>query len=88
MNQAERYNAADALLTPNVAGARERRIAVIDDTRAYTYGELNDRVNRFANLLRGRDIAPGQRVLLCLEDGIDFPVCFLVRCVPASFQCP
>jgi benzoate-CoA ligase len=77
MPQAERYNAADALLTPNIAGARIQRIAVIDDIRTYTYEALNERVNQFANLLRAYDIAPGQRVLLCLEDSIDFPVCFL-----------
>jgi benzoate-CoA ligase len=77
MTQAERYNAADVLLAPNVAGTRDRRIAFIDDARAYTYGELNERVNQFANLLRGGDMAPGERMLLCLEDSIDFPVCFL-----------
>src|SRR5262245_47762363 len=77
MNNAERYNAADVLLAPNVAGERAQRVAVIDDTRTYTYGELNERVNRFSNLLRSRDIAPRERLLLCLEDSIDFPVCFL-----------
>jgi benzoate-CoA ligase len=77
MAEAEHYNAADALLAPNLVDERVRRIAVIDDTGAYSFGELNERVNRFANLLRARDVAPGQRVLLCLEDSIDFPVCFL-----------
>lgn len=74
---AQRYNAADALLLPNLVGRRGQRVAVIDDRGAYTYAELNDRANGFANLLRTRGLTDGQRVLLCLEDGIDFPVCFL-----------
>jgi benzoate-CoA ligase len=73
----ERYNAADALLLPNLVGRRGERVAVIDDHGAYTYAELNDRTNRFANLLRARGLTNGQRVLLCLEDSIDFPACFL-----------
>ena len=74
---AEHYNAADALLLPNLVAARFNRIAVIDDAGRYTYDELNARANRFANMLRTRGVASGERVLLCLNDGIDFPVCFL-----------
>jgi len=74
---AERYNAADALLLPNLIGRRAQRVAVIDDVGTYTYAEMNERTNRFANVLRERGVTDGQRVLLCLEDGIDFPVCFL-----------
>jgi len=77
MTEAERYNAADALLAPNLVDERAARIAVIDDTCGYSYGDLNERVNRFANLLRARDVSSGQRVLLCLDDSVDFPVCFL-----------
>ena len=71
------YNAADALLTPNLAADRAHRIAYIDDLGRCTYAELNARVDRCANALRERGVAAGERVLLCLEDGIDFPVCFL-----------
>jgi len=73
----ELYNAAAALLLPNLVDGRAERIAVIDDAGTYTYAELNDRVNRFANLLRYRGLTHGQRVLLCLDDSISFPVCFL-----------
>jgi benzoate-CoA ligase len=71
------YNAADALLIPNLAADRAQRIAYVDDAGRYTYAELNDRVDRFANVLRSRGLGVGDRVLLCLEDGIDLPVCFL-----------
>jgi len=77
MADRERYNAADALLLPNLAADRAGRIAFIDDVGRYSYAELNTRVDRFANGLRARGVAAGERVLLCLEDGIDFPVCFL-----------
>ena len=53
------------------------RTAVIDDRGRYTYALLNERSNRFANVLRGRRLTHGERVLLCLEDSVDFPVCFL-----------
>ena len=76
MAERERYNAADALLLPNLAD-RANRVAFIDDVGRYAYAELNARVDRFANALRTRGVGMGERVLLCLEDGIDFPVCFL-----------
>ncbi len=71
----ESYNAADALLLPNRAHAS--RVAVIDDAGSYTYAEIDQRANRFANLLRARGLTHRERVLLCLEDSVDFPVCFL-----------
>jgi len=71
------YNAADALLAPNLAADRAQRIAYIDDLGRYTYAELSARVDGCANALRERGVARGERVLLCLDDGIDFPVCFL-----------
>ncbi len=74
---AEQYNAADILLTPNIVHGRALRTAVIDDSGRYNYALLNERVNRFANVLRGRRLTHGERVLLCLEDSVDFPVCFL-----------
>ncbi len=71
----ESYNAADALLLPNrVHGSR---VAVIDDAGSYTYAEIEQQANRFANLLRARGLTHRERVLLCLEDSVDFPVCFL-----------
>ncbi len=80
MNDAQpagNYNAADALLLPNLAHGRAARVAIIDDAGTYTYADVDRRANRFANLLRARGLVDRQRVLLCLEDGVDFPVCFL-----------
>jgi benzoate-CoA ligase len=71
------YNAAADLIGRNLEGARGSRIAVIDDNGTYTYQELADRVHRCANALRGLAIQPGERIVLCLYDSIDFPTCFL-----------
>ena len=60
----------------------EGRIAMIveDDalgTSSITYRELADRTSRFAQLLRDRGIAAGERVLVRLPNSIDYPTAFL-----------
>jgi len=73
----ERFNAAHDLLDRNLRAGREDKIAYIDDAGSYTYGDLAARVNRFANSLHGFGLAQEQRILLCIQDGIDFPTAFL-----------
>ncbi len=77
------YNAASDLLERNLAAARAAKIAYIDDHGAYTYGELSERVKRCANALLELGLQPEQRVLLCLQDTIDFPTVFL-GCITAG----
>jgi benzoate-CoA ligase len=71
------YNAAHDLIERNLRQGRAEKLAYIDDTGSYTYGELAQRVNRFASSLHGLGLHMEQRVLLCLQDTIDFPVAFL-----------
>ncbi len=73
----ERFNAAHDLLERNLRAERGSKIAYIDDHGSYTYGELAARVNRFASSLYGFGMHMEQRILLCLQDGIDFPTVFL-----------
>src|ERR1700691_1301971 len=73
----DRFNAAHDLLERNLRAGRAPKIVYIDDRGSYTYGELAARVNRFANSLHGFGMHMEQRVLLCLQDGIDFPTAFL-----------
>src|SRR3984957_19054999 len=73
----ERFNAAHDLLERNLRAGRAAKIAYIDDAGSYTYGELAARVNRFAHALHAFGMHMEQRVLLCLQDGIDFPTAFL-----------
>jgi benzoate-CoA ligase len=71
------YNAAHDLLERNVLAGRGAKPAYIDDAGVYSYDELIARVNCFANALGSLGIHMEQRVLLLLQDGIDFPVAFL-----------
>src|SRR4051794_28473147 len=71
------YNAAHDLIERNLQAGRADKTAYIDDRRAYTYGELATRVNRFANALVALGLRREERVLLCLHDTIDFPTAFL-----------
>jgi benzoate-CoA ligase len=71
------YNAAVDLIERNLAAGRQARTVFIDEAGRYSYGDLAERVDRFANALRELNIAPEQRVVLALLDTIDFPTCFL-----------
>jgi benzoate-CoA ligase len=71
------YNAAHDLIERNLAAGRAGKRAYIDDAGACTYGELAERVNRFANAITALGVQREQRVLLCLLDTIDFPTAFL-----------
>jgi len=73
----QRYNAAYDLLERNLRAGRADKPAFIDDHGTCTYGELARRASVFANALRDQGIASGERILLCLHDCIEFPVCFL-----------
>ena len=58
-----------------------RRTAMIveDDARgtsSITYGELADRTERFAQLLRNLEVRAGDRVLVRLPNSIDYPTAF------------
>ena len=77
MESAPRYNAAADLIERNLAAGRGAKTAFIDDRGRYSYADLAERVDRFANLLRRLGVHPEQRILLCLHDGIDFPTAFL-----------
>ena len=71
------YNAAHDLIERNLSAGRAGKTAFIDDQGSYSYGQLAERVNRWANALAGLGLASDQRVLLCLLDSIDFPTAFL-----------
>nr|WP_083434253.1 benzoate-CoA ligase family protein [Sphingomonas sp. Y57] len=70
------YNAAVDLLDRNLA-RRADKIAVIDDLGRYSYRDVADRVDRFAGYLAGLGIAAESRILLCLQDSVNFPVAAL-----------
>jgi 4-hydroxybenzoate-CoA ligase len=70
------YNAAADMVDRNVAQGRGGRPAFIDPGETLTYGELQARCNRMANLLATYDIPRESRVALLLLDTVDFPAAF------------
>ena len=69
------FNFAHHLLELNKG--RAAKVAYRDDERTLTYGELAERVRRFATALGALDLRREERVLLLMHDTIDWPVCFL-----------
>jgi benzoate-CoA ligase len=72
----EFYNAASDLIDRNLVDGGAR-IAVIDDQGRYSYAELADGVDRFAGYLARLKLPAESRILICLEDSINFPVACL-----------
>ena len=71
------HNSTLELLNANLEGNRGERIAYIDRDGSHSYRSLADRSRQFAHLLGAAGIAPGERLLLALEDTVAFPICFL-----------
>lgn len=72
-----RFNAAHDLVARNLNAGRANKIAYIDDAGEYKYGELAARIDAVATEFRRIGLRRESRCLICLKDGIDFPVAFL-----------
>ncbi|KNZ34081.1 MAG: 4-hydroxybenzoate--CoA ligase [Methylibium sp. NZG] len=71
----ERFNVAAHLLALNAR--RGAVTAYIDDDQRLSYAELDDRVRRCAAGLLGLGLRREERVLVVMQDSVDFPVAFL-----------
>jgi benzoate-CoA ligase len=71
----EAFNFAQHLI--NLNAGRSEKLAFIDDTGSLIYGELADRIKRFATGLLSAGIRREERVLLLMHDCCDWPVAFL-----------
>src|SRR5271169_6281753 len=71
------YNFSADILKRNLDAGRAEKAAFIDHRGQYSYADLADRVERFANVLRSLRIRREERVLMCLLDTIDWPTAFL-----------
>jgi benzoate-CoA ligase len=60
-----------------VNGGRHAKVAYIDDERSTTYGELDDRVRRFASALLALGVRREERILVVMLDSVDLPTVFL-----------
>ena len=70
------YNAALEFVDHNVKRGWGDRVALIDDMGPYSYRALLQRVNRCGNVLRDIGVGVGDRILICLPDGIEFVTVF------------
>ena len=71
------YNFAADILDRNLKAGRADKPAFIDPRGTWTYGQLADRVARFAAMLRALGVRREERVLIALLDTIDWPTAFL-----------
>lgn len=71
------YNAATDLL--NRHASRREKAAYIDGMTGerLSYAQLSENAHRFAQGLRNQGFEQEQRVLLCMHDGLNWPVAFL-----------
>jgi benzoate-CoA ligase len=75
MSLPDTFNFAEHLFSIN--RSRAGKAAYIDDRGTLSYGQLEDRARRFAAALLAGGTRPGERALLLMLDGNDWPVCFL-----------
>jgi benzoate-CoA ligase len=71
------YNAAHDLIQRNLQIGIAEKIAYVDDERSLSFGDLDRRSSAFAHTLGVLGIERGQRILICMQDSVDFPVVFL-----------
>jgi benzoate-CoA ligase family protein len=73
-----RLNLTTHVLDARVAEGHGARVALVaDGGRRVTYADLQDEVNRAANVLAGMGVGRGDRVLIALPDGLPFATAFL-----------
>ena len=70
-----KFNFAAHVLEVNAH--RASKMAYVDDAGSLTYGELAQRVRRFAAGVRALGLRREERVLLLMQDTVDWPVAFL-----------
>lgn len=61
------------------------KLAVVDNDRGLTYRELELQAKRFAQVLVQSGLRPQQRIIICLEDCVEWPIFFLA-CLTAGLN--
>jgi|SRR5579875_1615551 len=75
LNIPRELNIADEFVA-RPAHAHPQRVAIAGEPRAFTYREVEEAVNRAANVLRDWSCQPGERVLIVLPDSLAFIAAF------------
>lgn len=71
------YNAAQDLLSRHAQRSEKKAYIDASTGKTLSFGELNEQAHRFAQVLVDRGFVQEQRVLLCMHDGLLWPVVFL-----------
>jgi len=76
----EQLNLTDYFVEARLrAGEGERTALIVDrvgePAQRYSYRDVARHVDRFASALRAQGVCPEQRVLIALDDGLDFVAC-------------
>ncbi|MGC6486306.1 MAG: benzoate-CoA ligase family protein [Planctomycetota bacterium] len=66
------FQIADYFLDARVAEGRGARVALRTEAGDFTYAEVQQEANRYANMLVEAGVQPEQRVILSLRDGLPF----------------
>src|SRR6202048_3557878 len=74
---ADPYNAVKCLLARDVEEGRAEKLAFTDTVSELTYGALQERSRKLANLLRRFGVRREERVAMIMLDTVDFPIVFL-----------
>ena len=74
MGKPRAYNATVEMVDRNIKRGASDKVAFIDDDRSLTYGQLQVRTNRIANILTDLDIRREARIAVLMLDTIDYPV--------------
>jgi benzoate-CoA ligase len=71
------YNAAQDLLSRHVQRSEKKAYIDASTGKTLSFGELNEQAHRFAQGLIDQGFQQEQRILLCMHDGLLWPVAFL-----------
>ena len=72
----KQYNAAYELLAKK-SNTILNKVAFVDDFESITYSDLKKKVQNFSFSLLNTDLKKNDRILICMYDSINFPICFL-----------
>jgi acyl-CoA synthetase (AMP-forming)/AMP-acid ligase II len=68
--------------------ARCATLALEDESRRYTYGELHDAVGRCAGWLRATGVREGDRIAIAMDRSADLAICILGTMAAGACPCP
>jgi len=72
----EQLNIADWFLADRLREERGDRVAIRTDAGTFTYAQVDARANRYGNRLRAVGVKAEQRVIIALDDSLDWVAAF------------